>query len=347
MEKEKNQQQCSRKYEWSIEDINFLKENYKKFSNIVLAEKLKKSKKTIQTQLKKMGLKKGESVRVKLITKSNKIRGRDLTFELVKELALKYKTKEEFYQFDPGAHSAMIKNGWTELICSHMIVGNISLPQLMLRDILETLLGIKCSYNDRKIIYPREIDCYFTKWKIGWEYDGKRYHNDIDDELKRNICASKGVKIFNISEKTEKFRNYETNIKTQLIKQIPEINRITNLQITKKRILDHNFKIIYPNVLTLDEKCLVYGKTMSELKKNNYVLFKKIKKYDLLIEHGIVDDLKKYNRFNSFEEYYEYLKNKNYLTFKDLCKHEHPHRIMKRWNLSIKLINKLFENDNN
>jgi len=82
---------------------------------------------------------------------------------------------------------------------------------------------------------------------------------------------------------------------------------------------------------------------MSEL-KSYYDLFKKVKKYKLFEDEklGIINDLPKYKKFKDFESYKEYLVGCNYNNFTDLCKYEHPHRTMRKFNLSIILIHELF-----
>lgn len=157
------------------------------------------------------------------------------------------------------------------------------------------------------------------------------------------MCLEKGVKLFNVHEFTDNYRDYETNIKKQLINQLNDINLITGINIVKKDILNYSPKIVYPNLLTLDEKDIVKDKKLSEL-KSYPELFKKVKKYKLFEDTklGIVNDLPKYNRFTGFKEYKEYLIKCNYDNFTELCKYEHPHRLMKKWDLSISLIHNLF-----
>ena len=213
----------------------------------------------------------------------------------------------------------------------------------MLKDILENILGEKCRYNDRSVINPLEIDCYFEKWRIGWEYDGRYYHNNSDDKMKKEMSSKVGVILFNIHEFTNNYRDYEINIKEQLISQLNDVKLITGLNIVKDDILNYTPKIVYPNLLTLGEKNIVNGKKMTEL-KSYPDLFKRVKKYKLFEdkELGVTNDLPKYKRFKNFEEYKEYLVECSYGDFTELCKYEHPHRLMKKFNLPITLIRELF-----
>jgi hypothetical protein len=65
---------------------------------------------------------------------------------------------------------------------NYMVVKNVSMPQLILKSILEDTFKVPCSFNDRNVINPLEIDCFFSEYNIGWEYDGKYYHSDIKDK---------------------------------------------------------------------------------------------------------------------------------------------------------------------
>jgi len=110
---------------------------------------------------------------------------------------------------------------------------------------------------------------------------------------------------------------------------------------TKKRQPPSLFNIfIY---MRAKEIILVKGKKMSEI-SDNVETFNKIKKYKLFTndEFKIINDLPTYNRFDNFEDFEEYLTVCNYENFNELCKYEHPHRLMKRWGLPITLIHEMF-----
>lgn len=328
---------------WSDDEINMLIKLYKTHSNNELSILLNKTTKNIGRKLSRLDLKRSKIDKDFITAKACKKNGRDLTFELVNEIAKKYNTRHEFYLKDKGSYSKAVKMGWLDSICGHMIVGGFSIPQLILKDVLEFMLGEKCKYDDRTVIKPLEIDCYFSKWKIGWEYDGRYYHNNSDEKKKKDLCLKVGVKLFNIHEFTDDYRDYNLNIKKQIINQLDDIKLITGINITEDDILNYSPKILYPNLLTLDEKNIVKGKKMSEL-KSYYNLFNRVKKYKLFEDKKleIINDLPKYKRFEDFQEYKTYLVECNYNNFNELCKYEHPHRIMKRFNLSITLIHKLF-----
>jgi len=74
----------------------------------------------------------------------------------VRDIALQFETISEFYICDPSACNMAYKKKWIQKISKHMVTKKFSIPQLILKDILEFILNEKCSYNDRKIIYPLE-----------------------------------------------------------------------------------------------------------------------------------------------------------------------------------------------
>ena len=330
---------------WKSDEENYLIDNYTLLTNKELSIKLNKTKKSIIKKLKKLNLSRTKNEKNFLRSKIIKQNSRDLNYDFVKNIAKKYNSRNDFYINDQGAYSAAIKNKWIDSISEHMICNNFSTPQLMLKDILEYILNEKCIYNDRTIIKPLEIDCYFKKWNIGWEYNGKYYHNDDKDKIKLNICNEKNIILFVITEKTKDYKKYELNIKKQIIRDLKKINKITNLNITQELVNNYNIKIIYPNTLSQNEKYYITNKKLSNIKKENILLYKKLIKYhkNNLSNLNVLNDIRKNNYFNNFDEYKKYLLNKKYKSFSELCKYEHPHRLMKKWNLPILLIHKLFE----
>jgi hypothetical protein len=176
---------------WTEEEIRVLIEKYQFQSNNDIALLLNKSRKSVIKKLKELNLyrtkEQTDLIRAKVVKRNN----RDLTFELVSEIAKQFNTRHEFYLKDAGAYSAAIKNKWINKVCEHMVVKNISMPQLILKSILEDIFKKPCSFNDRKVIYPLEIDCFFSQYNIGWEYDGKYYHSDVKYKNKR--CSKKIV----------------------------------------------------------------------------------------------------------------------------------------------------------
>ena len=326
---------------WTEDEIIFLKQNYFNISIPDLSKKLNKTKKAVIKKCKKLDLKKSKEQIDNLRSQKCKENGRNITFELIKEEAEKYNTKHEFQIKDPGAYSAAIKYGWIQDVCKHMTVKRFSIPQLILKDILEFLTKESCSYNDRQIIKPLEIDCYFPTLKAGWEYDGIRFHKTIN-QRKLNICHKNGIKLFLIREPKKRIKNYERFIKDELLLQLDEINNLTKLNIIPKQLENYTPQIIYPNTLSLDERKIVTGKKMSEIKILNIKLFEKIKRNKLFLikDLRIEYDLKKNNSFKTYDEYKKHIKNK-YSTLKEIMEKEHPHRVMKKLNLPYKKIKEL------
>jgi len=319
---------------WNDRDLDYLVNNYKQKSNSEISDYLKKTKRSVCRKLKELNLRRTKDEKDSITSRFCKKSGRDLNFEFVKNEALKYSSKQEFYILDSGSYSASIRNGWYDEICKHMRKKKQSIPQLMLKDILEKILKTECSFNNRKIIYPKEIDCYFEEYKMGFEYDGRYFHSSPDIE-KIKICENKGLKIFIIDENNDIYRNYERNIKTQLIKILPEINKITNLSININDIIEYKPVIKFDDVLDCEEIEFVFGKKMSLIKSENVSLYNRLKRYKFNISDlGIINDDKKIKKFKSLEDYMFFLK-KTYNSFTEASKIEHVYRNAIKYNISI------------
>ncbi len=167
--------------------------------------------------------------------------GRKLTEELLKEIALKYKSRAEFQHFDSSAYTTARLSGILEKICEHMTLKSFSVPQKICHEIFNQLIREEGIYNSRKIIKPFELDIYYPGIKLAIEYNGKGWHNDEDsirrDRQKKELCNKNGIFLFVISEKN---RKYEEDIKEQIIKSsnilktfIPSISEelVSNIKI--------------------------------------------------------------------------------------------------------------------
>jgi hypothetical protein len=169
-----------------------------------------------------------------MIGKRNKIVGRDLTKEKLQEIALKYKSRGEFQLLDGSAYTTARIAGSLDEICKHMISQSFSIPQLILRKILELILKEKLLYNSRKIISPYELDIFIPDYNLAFEYDGKGWHkNNTNDEIKNELCLEKNIKLIRIVENN---RNYIEDIKNQLILNLNIINDHCNKSIIEKDI---------------------------------------------------------------------------------------------------------------
>lgn len=157
--------------------------------------------------------------------------GRRHTVESLKELAKKYMTRGEFQQEDPSAYRTSRLKGKEifDDICSHMIKGKFSIPQLICKKIFETLLGEKCHYDTKQVVSPYEIDVWFEKYNLAIEYNGKIWHKkpiQIERDIKkRQMFKERNIILFQIDEKS---RQYERDIKKEVIKFLPTLNKITN-----------------------------------------------------------------------------------------------------------------------
>jgi hypothetical protein len=273
---------------WSLDEIEYLKNNYFSTPNINLSKKLNRTVNGVIKQSVKLNLNKDPKIKSDFMINRNKEMGRDLTFDLLKNIALKYRTRGEFQSKDGSAYQTVIRSGVLKDICNHMIDCNYSTPQLILYKILKTIIDPNCLYNYRKVIYPYEIDIYSDKFKLGFEYNGKIWHREdtnsfIRDTIKNEKCKEKGITLITIIENN---KDYENDIKNQLIDNLNLINNVSNLYITKENILD--VKIDYDSLLhdkrNIKDICLKYD-DYSIFKKEQPTIFHRLKNNKLLDEY--------------------------------------------------------------
>ena len=326
---------------WNEDELKYLIDNYQHKSNLEISKYLNKTKKSIWRKLRELKIKRTKLEKDMITSRHCKQSGRDLNYEFVKEIASKYTNKQEFYILDPGAHSAAIRNGWIDDVCSHMTTKKESIPQLILKDILEYILKEKCSFNDRKAISPKEIDCYFDKYRLGFEYDGIYFHPKIDTR-KIEICEINKINLIIIDENRSNFRNYELNIKNQLLEKLKYINEITKLNINAQEILDYKPKIHFSDILQKEEMEMVNNKKLSEIKKVNISLYKRILKYNLIKNANVIDDRKKVNKFKNLDDYKIYLKSK-YNSYTEASKFEHLYRNAKKYKINISEVKSIWD----
>jgi hypothetical protein len=178
--------------------------------------------------------------------------GRRHTEESLRDIAKQYKTRSEFQKSDTGAYHSAKRKGkeFLNSICEHMISGSYSTPQLICKHIMEQLLGVECEYNTRKIITPYELDIYFSEFKLAIEYNGKGWHYKEDvmnrDKVKIKLCNDKNITLVII---TENNRDYESDVKTQLISNLDLINKVTKNNFSEKDIIDIDCKNVYDFIL--------------------------------------------------------------------------------------------------
>lgn len=219
---------------WSESEIELLMENYSDKFNSELVDILGRSKKSIYMKANKLKLKKSNSHKSKCISKRNKMVGRDLSYELMVEIAKKYKTKTELQKKDPSVYSTIRRTGLLNDLCSHMVTKNFSIPQIILKKIIEILITKNIKYNDRSTLKPYEIDIFLPEFNLGFEYNGKGWHeNNLNDVKKRKISDKIGVSIITL---TERNRDYIDDIKNQLKENLNIINFICNKKFKKTDI---------------------------------------------------------------------------------------------------------------
>ena len=265
---------------WKKEEIEHLINNYEKNDLSILSKELNRSVKSISQKAFKLGIKRDENIKKNAVVKTNKIKGRDLSYERLKEISAKYVTYSEFIKNDYSAYLAIKKYGYLELF-DNLLYSNISLPQLILKNIMNILLNDVCRYNDRKTIKPYELDLYYNKYNLAFEYNGSYWHLENDkDEIKQKLCKDKNITLITIIENS---RDYITDIKNQLINNLSLINKVTNKKISKKDILKINVDLDKLNVFGKNSKDFFSSYvSLKEFKKENYSLYRKLKKYNLI-----------------------------------------------------------------
>jgi len=245
---------------WTKEEIKTLKKLYPNNLNINISEKLGRTKSSVEGKAFRLGLRKNKKMR-SMASSMGGIKNENLTYDNIKKTALKYKTKIEFIRGDKNSYDKARRNGWLSKICEHMTVIRFSIPQLILRE-----LNTESIYNDRKTIKPYEIDIFYRKYNLGFEYQGYYWHlNNERDLIKNVVIKNKCVNIIYIYEWG---RDYEKDIKTQLTDNLSIINNITGLTIKKEDINGYNIDMekIYTKLYNKEELINI-GRSYKDFKK--------------------------------------------------------------------------------
>ncbi len=221
----------------------------------------------------------------------NKERGfRDLSVELLTEIALKYKTRSEFQNKDHSAYGTARKLGILDDICKHMVTLSFSYPQLMLYKLVQNLIDNNATYNNRQIIKPKELDIYSAKYKLAFEYDGKGWHqNDIIN--KSVLCDNIDILLITFIENS---RKYQDDIKNQFILNLDIINKRINKNITINDVNNIDLSVIYNNILDMNDVkdiCDSYSdfSTFTKNEKAIYGRLSRTKKIDEYCGHMLRD----------------------------------------------------------
>lgn len=273
-----------------FENYNSLERHYQNVSKKYTLEYLINfCKKTTKTEL----LNHNKSYYM-LLTKYYKIDPSEISFRSRQAVKLRYddqylieitkdlKYKMDFYTKYPKEYKYCKNKNYFNIICPHLIPFNISRPQLILKYLTDIIFGTCGSLNNRKILYPYEVDILYESINIGFEYNGKRWHlNNSNDIIKTKKSNEIGLKIITIVENS---RDYEKDIKNQLINNIDEISKYVNYNISKEDLkinIDYD-KIISFNIDYYKELSLKYV-NVSEFSRGNNI------EYNNCVKLGIMD----------------------------------------------------------
>ena len=137
---------------WSNDDIKNLIKLYPNNKNVDIAKELNRTFKQVSSKAATLKLKKSTTHISENMARRNKMVGRDLTYDKLKEIALNYKSRGEFQRLDNSAYTTARIAGYLDDICSHMISHSYSIPQLTLYCILNALFKDDViNYNDINI----------------------------------------------------------------------------------------------------------------------------------------------------------------------------------------------------
>ena len=192
------------------------------------------------------------------------------------------------------------------------ISSNFIYPQAFLYNIIRKEYNTyNVTYNDRKAIYPKELDIFIPELKLAIEYDSRHFHNRKHDKEKNLLCKEKGITLIRIIEVSKRYPEYyiiDALKKFSIIKNTPDVNDIISLTNDFRRSL------VDP---------LVY-KDIGDLKVRNKQLYIKIKNNNMLKNYfeddrklpwTIADILKGMNSCTYKEEFYMGMKGL-YLAYK-------------------------------
>jgi hypothetical protein len=322
----KNNKNIHTKSSWTNDETNNLKKLFPITKTCDLSKIFNRTCGSITQAAARLKLKKTSEFKGWLTGRRNKMVGRDLSLETLRDIASKYKSRSEFQKKDGSAYSIARLHGWLDEICWHMAAKSYSTPQLILRDILDAVLKLKSLYNCRKIIPPYELDIYYPTLKFAVEYNGKFWHTDNNrDLIKIEKLKDENITVLYI---TENNRNYERDIKSQLIVNLPFINKSCGTAITPTDINDHVVTDVYRLISNVDDLLSIAKNYTSfskfvNLERPVYRRLGKLKMLDLATEHmadrrklrNLVEVKSKIEKFTTLNEMivgdfatYEYIK---------------------------------------
>lgn len=260
-----------------------------------------------------------DAKRKMLVERNQNVLGEKQSYERSKHLASKCNSYQEFKKLYESAYVYARINGFLHEICTHMIVGDsFSYPQAFMYGCLKQIFPEnKILYNDRKTIYPKEIDVYLPELKIGFEYDGFLYHQN-DDDTKDILCKEKGITLYKIKEKSK--TKPESVILDSLNEFGFDISRIDVMETTR---IAFTKKISEKEIIERISKF----SSMKEFRnsdKNLYIWLKNRKLLGVYCSH-----LKQDQKAATKEEILEFIKSKTHK--KDVCSSEEGRRYYLRF----------------
>jgi very-short-patch-repair endonuclease len=275
---------------WTDDKIQQLINLYSNTRNEDIANILGTTLCSIRAKAGRLNLKKTQEHKSKMIGKRNKMVGTDITKDLMKETALKYKTRGEFQRLDSSIYTTARVAGVLDEISLHMIKGNYSIPQLILFYIIREIFNdCEVLYNTYDIINPYELDIYIKEHQLALEYDGKHWHKNNDkDIIKNEICLEKNINLIRIVENS---RDYIKDIKEQLIENLNILNMYCDVK--KEDIIEMEEKNIYyfvsENINDLND----IKKVISNYEYYSDFINKEKSIYQKIMKRGLLKDLTK------------------------------------------------------
>lgn len=233
----------------------------------------------------------------------------ELELNLLKEEALKYKTKKEFEENSKSAYQKIRYIGKLDEYCQHMIPLKVSRPQKILKFILDKLLNEKSLYNYRKIFGNNtELDIFYPSFNLAFEFDGFYWHSrdthKSKDECKDQLCAKHNIQLFRIKEPEMGYKNFnhcENDLKNQIIYILDKINIYCDKTFTKECVLSINVDKSFLKSELYDMNTIKQNINSS---KNYSDFCKKWKhQYEFLRKNkllNMLDNLEKIEKTNSF-----------------------------------------------
>ncbi len=273
---------------WMDSEIDYLKNNYANTKNEELSKLLCKKISDIKNKAHKLKLNKSKEHISRNISQRNKMVGSNYTISELKKIASVHKTKYSFRKGDSSAYYSSIRKEILDEICIHMIPQSYSIPQLICKSIFDTLTGTICEYDTRKIIPPYELDIFYPEFKLGIEYNGKRWHIDDNTDTKIKLCEANNILLIVIKENN---RMYESDIKKQIINNLHMINNKIGLNLTESDVHDVNISSdIFSNLLDETEIFSVTNRytdytTFYKNEQNLYQKIKRLKQLDKYTSH--------------------------------------------------------------